>query len=48
MKQELNNRYLYIKLLKKKNLIVPDCGLFEAKSDADIDCNGKDGGCIGN
>jgi hypothetical protein len=30
-----------------KRFILPDCGLFEAKSEADIDCNGKDGGCIG-
>lgn len=27
-------------------MFLPDCGLLEAKSEADIDCNGKDG-CIG-
>ncbi len=44
--QELNNTKEDI----NKNifsLFKPDCGLFEAKSEADMDCNGKDGGCIG-
>jgi hypothetical protein len=33
--------------MKIKDLIVPDCGLFEAKSEADMDCKGKFEECNG-